>query len=338
MLRRLLFLAGYFLISINPVYGQITSEELKNHEARKAHSYKNWRQTPLFMRVSPAPEILVDYLRKDNELNGYPEIPVSKECDTLFMADIHGALAELPESVKKHIRDHLVGIFTVSNLGTTGYTEILDNFDVTRLGFIVLDVDFLKRSANEWATWRENSPFRSQGAYRIKATIEPQESDNRKQAIQFILAHEIGHLVGAVNHVHPSWFTGGDPEEFAFSRISWRKKEDKVISKFDDQFLLRKDIGYYRFNKSPLSSDRILDCYRQLEVTAFSSLYAATNMWDDFAESFVIYVHTLLQKKPWEIEILRNNSPEKTYNTSLMTDKGRVKKQFIENLFKIISQ
>ena len=334
MLRGLIFLSVYFLSSINVGYAQITNEELKNHEARKAHSYINWRQRPLFMRVSPASEILVDYLRKDNELNGYPEIPVSKKCDDLFMADLRGALEELPEAVKKHIRDHLVGIFTVSNLGTTGYTEILYNFDVNRLGFIVLDVDYLKRSANDWATWKENSPFRSQGAYRIKATIEPKDSDNRKQAIQFILTHEIGHLVGAVNHLHPNWFIGGDPEEFAFTKISWIKKGDKVISKFDHQFLLRKDIGYYRFDKSPLSADRILDCYRQLEDTDFSSLYAATNMWDDFAETFVIFVHNLLQKKPWKIEIIRNNSSAKTYKTSLMTDQGRVKKKFMEDFIR----
>jgi hypothetical protein len=195
-------------------------------------------------------------------------------------------------------------------------------------------VDYLKRSANDWATWKENSPFRSQGAYRIKATIEPKESDNRKQAIQFILTHEIGHLVGAVNQVHPNWFIGGDPEEFAFTKISWIKKRDKVISRFDHQFPLRKDISYYRFDKSPLSSDRILDCYRQLEHTDFSSLYAATNMWDDFAETFVIFVHNLLQKKPWKIEITRKNSLAKTYNTSLMTDQGSVKKKFMEDLIR----
>ena len=334
MLRLLLFIAVYLLSSTNVVYGQITDEELKNHEARKLHSYIGWRQMPLFMRVLPAPEILVDYLRKDNELNGYPQIPVSKKCDTFFMDDISGALAELPEAIKRHISDHLVGIFTVSNIGTTGYTEIMDNFDVNRLGFIVLDLDYLKRSANDWATWKENSPFRSQGSCRIKATIEPKESDNRKQAIQFILTHEIGHLLGAVNQVHPNWFNGGDPEQFAFTKISWIKKENKVLSKFDPQFILRKDIGYYRFDKSPLSSDRILDCYRQLEGTDFSSLYAATNMWDDFAETFVIFVHNFMQKKPWKIEIFKNNSFLKTYNTSLMGDRGRVKKKFMEDLFR----
>ncbi|MBW1804202.1 MAG: hypothetical protein JRJ85_26150, partial [Deltaproteobacteria bacterium] len=197
-----------------------------------------------------------------------------------------------------------------------------------------IDVDYLERSANDWATWKENSPFRNHGAHRIKATIEPKESDNRKQAIQFILTHEIGHLVGAVSQVHPNWITGGDPEAFPFSKISWLKKGDKVISKFDSQFPLRKDIGYYRFDRSPLSSDRIPDCYRQWEMTDFSSLYAATNMWDDFAEAFVIFVHHVLQKKPWKIGILKHDSPVKTYNTSLMTDKGRVKKEFMEDVIR----
>lgn len=49
-----------------------------------------------------------------------------------------------------------------------------------------------------------------------------------------------------------------------------------VRSAFDHRFPLRKEIGYYRFEKSPLSSDQILETYRQWETTDYSSLYAAT--------------------------------------------------------------
>ena len=328
-----LFIICFFL-EYNLCQAQITTEELKNHAARKAYSYEGWQQKPVFERISAAPDILVDYLRKDNQLNGYPELPTSKKCDNLFMADLQGALAELPEPVKKHIRNHLVGIFTVSNLGTTGYTEILYNFGVNRLGFIVLDIDYLERSANDWATWKENSPFRSQGGYRVKATIEAKESDNRRQAIQFILTHEIGHLVGAIHDVHPDWFTGGDPKDFAYSKISWFKKGDKILSKYDRQFPLRSEIGYYRFEKSPMSSDRILECYHQLNETDFSSLYAATNMWDDFAETYVIYVHAVIQKKPWEIDIFKGDTFVESSDTCLLKEKGSVKKKFMDDFYR----
>ncbi|MFH1481161.1 MAG: hypothetical protein ABIG67_07825 [Pseudomonadota bacterium] len=333
MLKYWLFTLLSIFVSLNLCQAQITSEALRKHEARKAYSYRDWTKKPVFERIWAAPEFLVDYLRKDNELNGYPETPVSKKCDNLFLADLRQALEELPEPVKKQIRDHLVGIYTVSNLGTTGYTEILDEFEVNKTGFIVLDVDYLEKCANAWASWKEKSPFRNQGPCRIRATIEPKETDSRKQAIQFILTHEIGHLTGAVNHVHPDWFTGGDPKDFVFSKMSWMKQGDRVITKFERQFPLRKEIGYYRFEKSPLSSDKILDSYRQLKETDFSSLYAATNMWDDFAETYVIYVHTVLQEKPWKIEIFENNSWVDSFESSLLHEKGRFKKKFMDHFF-----
>lgn len=333
MFKYLSFFLVSFFLSMNLCQGQVTNEALRKHEARKAYSYKDWGKRPVLERIWPAPEFLVDYLRKDNELNGYAEIPVSKKLDDLSLADLQGAISGLPEAVKKQIRDHLVGIFTVSNLGTTGYTEILDEFEVNRLGFIVLDMDYLEKTANAWATWKENSPFKMKGPYRIKATIEPKETDNRIQAIQFILIHEIGHLTGAVNDVHPSWVTGGDPKDYAYSKISWIKNGGKVLSKFDREFPLRNEIGYYRFEKSSLSSDRMLECYRQLKETDFSSLYAATNMWDDFAEAYVVYVHTVLQKKPWKIEIFKDDSLVDSFHTLLLHEKGSIKKRFLDHLF-----
>lgn len=325
----------FFFLSVTVCSAQVTDEALKNHEARKAHTYRNWEQRPVFERIWPAPDILVDYLMKDNALNGYPEVPESKRCDDRFMSSLREAILDLPEPVKRQFQDHLVGIFTVSRLGTTGYTEILYDFEKNKQGFIVLDVDYLTKPANDWATWKESSPFRRQGAFRIHAAIEEQGTDNIKQAIQYILVHEIGHLMGAVHGAHPDWFSGGDPKDFAFSRISWIKQGDMVRSAFDDRFPLRKEIGYYRFEKSLLSSDQILETYRQWESTDYSSLYAATNMWDDFAETYVIYTHCLLQAKPWRIAVHKGGTLVCTYLTTLLGKKGKSKMEFMDAFFKV---
>ena len=37
--------------------------------------------------------------------------------------------------------------------------------------------------------------------------------------------------------------------------------------------------------------------------TSFPTLYAATNPWDDFAESFANYVHVVLLRKPWRVQV-----------------------------------
>jgi hypothetical protein len=43
--------------------------------------------------------------------------------------------------------------------------------------------------------------------------------------------------------------------------------------------------------------------YQNLAKTNFPTLYAATHPGDDFAESFVSYVHTARMGKPWYIII-----------------------------------
>jgi len=91
----------------------------------------------------------------------------------------------------------------------------------------------------------------------------------------------------------------------------------------------------YRFEKSPLSSDQILETYRQWETTDYSSLYAATNMWDDFAETYVIYTHCLLQAKPWRIAIHKGGTLVCTYQTTLLGEKGKSKMEFMDAFFKV---
>ena len=74
--------------------------------------------------------------------------------------------------------------------------------------------------------------------------------------------------------------------------------------------------------------------YTQLEATNFPTLYAATNPFDDFAESFVTYVHTVMMKKPFEVAIQRNGKTVKRFGSCWETERCKQKRVLIEEMLK----
>lgn len=311
--------------------------ELKNHhEARSASTWSELIEKDIKDRILPAPDIIIDYLIKNNKLQGYDEIPQKAEIDGVFFSDIVGAITVLPQSVRNHIHEHLVAVFLVEELGSTGLCELLRDFEENKLGFIILDVGALDRKANEWASWRENSPFAMKGIFTIEAEIEPEGNNNRMAAIRYILLHEIGHVMGVAKGAHPHWITGGDPQKWPYSKISWLALEGgfKNKSKFDDIFTKRDKIKFYSFENASLTSEEIKETYDQFLKTNFVSLYAATNMYDDFAETYAMYVHVVLQNRPWKITILKEGEMVEEITNPILNNRCADKKSYMDILFK----
>ena len=307
--------------------------ELQQHEARDHATWEGWDSREISERIIPAPDVIIDYLRKDNIYNGWEEIPEAARIDPAFHADIISAFVNLPEAVQKHFREYTVAVFLVRQLGGTAYGEVLREYEDIRKGFIVLDVEPLKRAANEWATWKESSAFSGNISYRLEAVIEEKESDDRIQAIQYILLHEIGHMVGFAEEAHPKLFEGGDPENWPFSKHSWRSSNGDYESLFDDDFEQRKNVRYYKFDDAELRSQDMLDIYQSLVRTNFVSLYAATSMYDDFAETYAMYVHVVIQKRPWTLRIMRDNETVEEIDRPILESRCGAKKEFLDELF-----
>ncbi|MBU1712674.1 MAG: hypothetical protein KKD47_06165 [Proteobacteria bacterium] len=310
--------------------------ELKKHEALSASTWSGLIGKEIKDRILPAPDIIIDYLIKDNQLQGYKEIPHKAEIDDEFFSDIVQAIAELPQSVRDHIHEHLVAVFLVEELGGTGYCELLRDFNKNRLGFIVLDVGSLDRKANEWVSWRENSPFAMKGLYTIEAEIEQKRNDTRMGAIQYILLHEIGHLIGVAKGAHPHWVTGGNPQKWPFTKLSWLTLAVglKGKSKFDGTFSKRSEIKYYSFENALLTSKEINEIYGHFLKTDFVSLFAATNMYDDFAETYAMYVHVILQNRPWKIRIMKEGKKESEITTPIFDKRCEAKKSYLDKMFR----
>jgi hypothetical protein len=294
-------------------------------------------ERPVEQRVGPAPRELVEYLNLDNIWQGFPNKPRAAAIPEDFLKDVNDAISEMPQQVKRIIDKKLAGIYFVQDLGGTGYSDYISGTAVGQdAGFTVLDLDMLaNRTANAWATWKENTPFKPDAGFKLLAEIEPTGRDNRKNAIQYILLHEFGHILSINEKVHPRWDQPpSDPAGYPFAQLSWElvKETKRYGSRFENDFPLRKSVVYYL--GANLDGNGMIETYEQLEGTNFPTLYAATHPGDDFAESFVTYVHTVLMGRPWSIRLYHDGELVKTYQSCWNKKRCAAKRKLLDEMLR----
>ncbi|NPU84903.1 MAG: hypothetical protein HPY65_10485 [Syntrophaceae bacterium] len=307
---------------------------VEGHAVRRIAFWKPFMKGTSKDRIRRAPADLIDYLVLDNRLNGFAETPVPVDLSPGFAADLEAALEALPPVVHTLMEPKLAGIFIVRNLGGTGYMEaVLDERETPAAGFIVLDEAVLGKTANAWFTWREGTPFRSDQQFRLEGVIENPADDNRKNAIQFILLHEIGHLLSVGEWFHPFWFEGpaaaGNEGDYPFLDLSWTVSPDgkTFLSRYEHIFPCRKDIVFY--GRPKLDGAALPDVYGKLAATNFVTLYGATNPYDDFAEAFATYVHTVMMKKPYEIRVLKGREVQSVFRSCWGEERCEAKQRIL---------
>ena len=313
---------------------------MKAHPVRTSGFWKPALGRPIAERLGPAPVALVEYLQMDNHFNGFVEKPRPSRLADDFLADVRGAIADLPPAVRRAIDDTFAGFWFVDDLGGTGFTDTFIDAAGKPVGaYIVLDAAVLgKFTANAWATWKENTPFKSAEGWKLEARIEEAAGDNRRGAIRYILLHELGHVLSINRDIHPRWDRPPNevPEgaRFPFFDLSWTidRKQNRYVSKFDGDFPRRSAIVYYR--QPQLAATDMVPAYERLAKTNFPTLYAATSPGDDFAESFVSYVHTVLMKRPWEITLRKDGKVAATYRTCWEEARCAAKRKILEDLLR----
>lgn len=309
-------------------------EVIKRHPAKKPDFWKAALAKPPEHRIGAAPPELIEILALDNVVHGYPNKPHAPRLTPEFLADVQRAFAGIPEAVKRAVAPKLAGIYFIDDIGGTGFTdEIDDGSGNPTLGFIVLDPSVLMaHTANGWASWKDNTPFKPAKDWTLSARIEDAANDTRANAIQYILLHELGHVLALGANVHPSWTLDpqnvGPTSRFPYFEQSWRISGDRYTTIYDSDFPARDKVVFYFGAK--LDADAMTSTYDQLERTSFSTLYAATHPADDFAEAFANYVHVVLMKKPFEIRIERDRVSVKTYMACWSEPRCRSKKAFLD--------
>ncbi|MES2999729.1 MAG: hypothetical protein V4787_03490 [Pseudomonadota bacterium] len=311
-------------------------QAIRAHVVRQPAFWQADFSRPLLDRIGTAPRELIHYLTLDNMNQGYPERPRTPPPDEAFLADVRSAFAELPAPVLQLFNRRLIGIYLADELGGTGWTDMVrDSSGVPMGGMIVLDAGVLKkRTANQWATWKESTPFRPDPRWQLQARIEDMERDTTRYAIQYILLHELGHVLSIGSDVHPSHLI--EPREvpngtpFPFFELSWRidQSRNQYFSLFDLTLQRRHDVSYY-FGARLESAD-MLPLYTAVEQTNFPTLYAVTRPFDDFAEAFASYVHVEVMRRPWRIDISHDGKIVKTFKSCWDEPRCASKRQALE--------
>jgi hypothetical protein len=311
-------------------------EAIVSSPAKKLAFWSAAMRKPMAERIGPAPAALIEMLRLANALEQLPHKPRAAAVDPEFLADVRRALSDIPEAVRERAAAKLAGIYFAHDLGSTAFSDQVYGDDGEPRGaFIVLDPSVLmKRTANSWATWKENTPFRADSALRLEATLEDPAGDDRRAAIRYNLLHELAHVISVGEQFHPGWDVPPQSvpptAQFPFFDLSWTipRPQNRYMSHFDYAFPQRRHVVYYR--EASIAGAAMIATYERLEQTNFVTLYGATNPGDDFAEAFANYVHTVLMKRPFEIRIYRDGGLAKRYGACWNEERCAAKRRILE--------
>lgn len=279
---------------------------------------------------------MIEYITLDNVGNGFPQRPRTPRADPAFAADLERAFASLPKPVLRLLERKLAGVLIVEDLGGTGYTdEIRDATGKPVAAFVVLDAEVLRgQRANAWITWREGTPFKPSSDRRLQARIAAPGDDDRLHAIQYILLHELAHVISVGERLHPPW-TQAPPATltvFPFAALSWQAVEGRYRPLPEDDFPQRARVVYYFGPR--LEAGEMAATYEALAKTRFATLYAATGPGDDFAEAFANYVHVVLMQRPFAIEIVEQGRAIATYRSCWDAPRCAEKRALLESLLR----
>lgn len=290
---------------------------------------------PMNERIAVIPDELLEYLVIDNRLYGLPD-NLEKLDDPRYREMLWKVYDTLPAEVKSLVESRLVGIFAIRNLGTSGFLEaVSDAAGNPVAAVIVIDASLFTRSANDWASWKNSTPFKQDSDYRIRTTIASEEDNTILAALQFILLHELGHAVSIGRDVHPRWTADIETEDigrYPFSGLSWKidYTDKRFRSRFDQNFRLRESIRFYQ--EPLLEARQMRPVLEQLSGTNFVSLYGATSPFEDFAESFAIYVHSELMGRPFKTEVMQQGAVTAAFE-SCLPDHCRQKYEILKRVF-----
>ena len=292
---------------------------------------------PLLDRLGPAQHEIINHVAQVNAATGVAAQPASTRVDAGFHADVRAAMAAMPPSVQVLLDGVLLGVRYARRLGSSAISDIVVSGEGVILGVVVaLDVDaFEARTANAWATWKENTPFAPQPGYRLEVQIAAPGDDNRQRALQYLLLHEFGHVLAAGRGLLPEWWNAAqvmrDADDYHYLPLAWQITPAlQTMPLPENDFPLRADIAYYQAPR--LAASQMRDAYAQLQGANFATLYAATSMHEDFAESFASYVHAVMLGQPQRIRIFQGSTLLLQFDGYWNAPRSAAKRQLLEKL------
>lgn len=296
----------------------------KSPVLEKPETREQVRETPLEARISSASEAVLDQLHASNVAYGLNIQPRAARDNHPMAALVKKMIARLPDGLKKLAEPHLLGIYLVEdNFGTATTQFIKDKQEQWRFGYITFNLSRINKNANDWATWKERSVFRPDNNYRLKVVLEKEKDNTLLATLQFIFLRELGHLLAVTKGLH------GHPKDnplppatlnSPFINLSWEHDEASSLrSRWHPRFTDLNKVRFYAFDKALLSLAEAEGLYSGLASTNFPTLFGSLSIYEDVKESFALYVHTRVLKKPYRVELYKNGQLRLVFNSCIRT-------------------
>ncbi|MDX8376646.1 MAG: putative zinc-binding metallopeptidase [Mariprofundales bacterium] len=90
---------------------------------------------------------------------------------------------------------------------------------------------------------------------------------------------------------------------------------------------------FYTNPDKKISDAHIPLIYRNWHKTDFVSLYAAMNIYEDFAETFAMYVHVVMQGHPWQLTLVQSGKIVSTFDKPILHERCKTKKAYMASIF-----
>lgn len=267
---------------------------------------------PLAERRGAAPRELIDFIGRYNQATGKSAVARAASPFPDLDSDLAAALAGLPAAVLRHLEPYLLGVFLMEGTAASAVSSVVTGPEGELIGaFIALDAAvFADTTANAWFERRENMPFEAADGLRLEARIADADRDDRVAALQFVLLHEFGHVLAAVKALAPMWWraTAGVAPSYPLLDLCWKAAPDgRFAPRAGHDFPQRGQLVYYGAPRLSLLDAEA--AYAALRRTGFPTLYAATSVHEDIADSFAGYVHVRLMGRPLEHRLHRPGAP-----------------------------
>jgi hypothetical protein len=269
---------------------------------------RDFTARPLTSRIYGLTQPLADFLFADNTVAGGKARPIPLTL-AKTPVELTKLIDALPEKIKSHLSRRLVGLYFGSTLGAYSMTDYVFRGleDRQPMGaFVTVDVSAfiaMASNLNQWMTSREGSIIKTNKQDWIEARLENKPGDS--WLYEYAVLHELGHVFSIGAPVHPAWevprWIGEDLSHYPFMGISWLIRGRGYDIKPQADFTGRTLIHYY--GQLDMPANRVSEVYEGLSKSPFPTLMAATNPFDDFADSFASYVHTVILKKPFELRV-----------------------------------
>jgi Putative zinc-binding metallo-peptidase len=233
-------------------------------------------------------------------------------------------------------------IFVENNFGATAYAQSFVGSDGKQVPGVamgirrsLLDQPF---SISHWSTWKEQLNFGGDPHdYTLKMKYPSMVFSNESKLdfMYFVFAHEFGHLFDFANAVNQFDYNEKCAESGecvsvpgTWSAFSWKTlNAHHANADYTHANLL----CFYGCEKV-MSQTQAVELYDGLQTSPFISNYAATNAWDDFAETVAYYVLQNTMKKSLVLSYADDRSFDAT--ARLATPAMAYKANYVEHFLK----